>query len=385
MYCRRFTLNEIRTATNNFDTDLKIGDGGFGRVYKGFIDGKESPVAVKVLKSTSSEGFREFWTEVETLSKLRNPNLIPLIGYCNDQQFMIIVYDYMAHGTVCDNLYGTNNQPLRWKQRLEICIGAARGLVYLHAGAEHGMIIHRDVKTSNILLDENWVAKVSDFGLSRLGPASPSRSHVSTDVKGTFGYLDPEYFWTKQLTSKSDVYGFGVVMFEVLCGRPAVDMGLEEEQQSLVQWARFNVKKGTLDQIIDENLRGQIAPESLKVYGKVADRCLRSDRKRRPKMDDVLKALELILRLQEGADAATEEGIEIGVENKSDENISCWRGGDQVLVRSQYKNVVLHSCPTILWPKSNSQRMLLRFFSDKVGLKWATQSTSRALRAIYGT
>ncbi|XP_024019966.1 LOW QUALITY PROTEIN: receptor-like protein kinase FERONIA, partial [Morus notabilis] len=327
LYCHRFTLNEIRTATNNFDTDLKIGDGGFGRVCKGFIDGKENPVAVKVLKSTSSQGFREFWTEVETLSKLQNPNLVPLIGYCNDQRFMIIVYDYMAHGTVRDHLYGTNNQPLTWKHRLEICIGPDRGLVYLHAGAEH-MIIHRDVKTSNILLDENWVAKVSDFGLSRLGPTSPSRSHISMDVKGTFGYLDLEYFWTKQLTSKSDVYGFGVVMFEVLCGRPAVDMGLEEEQQSLVQWARFNVEKGILDQIIDENLRGQIAPECLKVYGKVTDRCLRSDRKRRPKMDDVLRALEFILRLQEGADSAVEDGIEIGEENKSDENISCWRGGD---------------------------------------------------------
>ncbi|PON39461.1 Mitogen-activated protein kinase kinase kinase [Parasponia andersonii] len=380
--CRRFTLDEIRTATNNFDPDLKIGDGGFGRVYKGHIDNdKENLVAVKVLKSTSSQGVREFWTEIEALSKLRHPHLASLIGYCNDQRYMIIVYDYMAHGTLRDHLYGIGDSFLTWKQRLEICVEAARGLVYLHAGAEHGSIIHRDVKSSNILLDQNWVAKVSDFGLSRLGPTSQSRSHVTTDVKGTFGYLDPVYFWTKHLTTKSDVYGFGVVLFEVLCGRPAVEMGLEEEQQSLVQWARYNVKNGTLDQIVDDNLRGEIAPECLKLYGKIADRCLRSDRNRRPKMADVLKALEFALRLQEGAAAAAEEGIEIREGSKSDEKMSCLGGGNQVILRPPCKDSVVHSCPTV-WGKSTSRKMLMRFFSDKAGFKWAAQPTSRALKAL---
>ena len=297
---------------------------------------------------------------------------------------MIIVYDYMAQGTLRDHLYGTGDSFLTWKQRLEICVGAARGLAYLHEGAAQE-IIHPDVKTSNILLDYNWVAKVSDFGLSRLGPTTLSKSHVSTNVKGTFGYLDPDYFWTKHLTTKSDVYGFGVVLFEVLCGRPAVDMSLEEEQQSLAQWARCNVKNGTLDQIIDDNLRGEIAPACLKVYGKIADRCLRSDRKRRPKMADVLKALEFAWELQqEGAAAAAEEGIEFEESTNSDERISCWGGGNQVVLRAQCKDGVVHSCPTI-WGKSKSERMLLRFFSDKAGFRWATQPTSRALRALCFT
>ncbi|GMN64006.1 hypothetical protein TIFTF001_033099 [Ficus carica] len=171
------------------------------------------------------------------------------------------------------------------------------GLVYLQATVEQG-IIHGDVKGSNILLDGNWVAKVSDFGLSRLYPESPPRSHVSTDVKETFGYLDPGYYWTKVLTPKSDVYGFGVVMFE----------------------------KGTLDQIIDENLRGEISPECLKLYGIVADRCLRSERKRRPKMADVLRAL-----VHESADAAAEEGIEA---REGGEKMTGWDGGNLVVVRS---------------------------------------------------
>ncbi|KAM6572976.1 hypothetical protein CsatA_017056 [Cannabis sativa] len=388
-HCRRFTLDEIRSATNNFDPDLKIGDGGYGRVYKGYIDNdKENPVAIKVLKlkstSTSTSLIQEihaFWLEIETISKLRHSHLVSLIGYCDDERFMIIVYKYMAHGTLRDHLYGTGGHEsiLTWKERLEICIGAARGLAYLHSATERG-IIHRDVKTNNILLDENWVAKVSDFGLSRMGPISPSKSHVTTtDASGTFGYLDPEYFRTRHLNAKSDVYGFGVVLFEVLCGRAAVDMSLDEEQQSLAQWAQYNVKNGTLDQIVDENLRGEIRPECLKVYGKIANRCLRSERKRRPTMADVLKALEIAQRVQEGDPAAVEEGIKISESNSIEEKISCWGGGNQVDLSPPCKDIVVNSCPTVLCEKTKSQKMLMRFFSEKAGFKWALQPSSRAL------
>ncbi|XP_062106468.1 receptor-like protein kinase FERONIA [Humulus lupulus] len=390
-HCRRFTLDEIRSATHNFDPDLKIGDGGYGRVYKGYIDNdKENPVAVKVLKSMSNslsmiQVIHEFWLEIETISKLRHPNLVPLIGYCDDEQFMIIVYDYMSHGTLRDHLYGTSDSFLTWKERLAICIGAARGLAYLHAGPERG-IIHRDIKTTNILLDENWVAKVSDFGLSRMGPESPSKSHVTTtDARGTFGYLDPEYFRTRHLNAKSDVYGFGVVLFEVLCGRAAVDMNLDEEQQSLAQWAKYHVKNGTLDQIIDEKLGREIRPECLKVYGKIAHRCLRSERKRRPKMTDVLKALEYAQGAQEGDPVAVEEGIKISESNSIDESFSCWDGGNQVVLSPPCKDIVVHSCPTV-YEKTKSQKMLLRFFSEKArGFKWATQPTSRAVKALCFT
>ncbi|KAL5582117.1 hypothetical protein UlMin_014559 [Ulmus minor] len=344
--CRLFTIEEIITATNNFDPDLGIEDGGYGRVYKGYID-DHNPVAIKVLKKISKLGICQFETEVELLSKLRHPHLVSLIGYCNDQQHMIIVFDYMKNGTLRDHLYCTDNPPLSWKQRLEICIGAARGLVYLHGAAERG-IIHRDG---------------FGFWASKLGPESPSKSHVTTEVNGTFGYMDPNYYWTKHLTLKSDVYGFGVVLFEVLCARPVVDMGLDEEQQSLAQWAHQNVKNGTLDQIIDQNL------------GRDCTRELEG-------MSQVLRALEFALELQEGAVGA-KEGIEIEVGSGN----KCWGGGKEMIVRGACKDgvVLVHSCPTIWQKSTSSNKMLMRFLSDSAGLKWATTPTSRALKALCFT
>ncbi|KAL0377607.1 UNVERIFIED_CONTAM: Receptor-like protein kinase FERONIA [Sesamum radiatum] len=188
---RRFSLAEIRLATRNFDDALFIGRGGFGNVYKGLIDKGQTTVAVKRLKSNSRQGAHEFLTEIETLTELRHVNLVSLIGYCNEHGEMILVYDYMAGGTLVDHLYKRQRESnectsLTWKQRLNICIGAGRGLDYLHTG--HG-VIHRDVKASNILLDENFAAKVSDFGLAKHEKRSTSESHVSTNVKGTKGVL----------------------------------------------------------------------------------------------------------------------------------------------------------------------------------------------------
>ena len=359
--CRRFSLQELRTATNNFDRNLIIGKGGSCTVYKGYIDDKHTPVAIKIIGKTSSQGFHEFKTEIEMLSKLRHPHLVSLIGYCSDERVMIIVYDFMPHGALRDHLYNTDNSPLCWKQRLEICTGAARGLLYLHEGDKHA-IIHRDVKTNNILLDENWASKVSDFGLSRLGPTRLSRSHVTTDVKGTFGYLDPEYYWTSHLTVKSDVYGFGVVLFEVLCAREAVDMGLDDEQQSLAAWARQCFEDSTLDQIIDPNLIGQIAPECLQIYTNIAYRCLSEDRNQRPTMVEVLGALEYAMELQEIADAGAHAII-------INEEVPLSVGGNLVVSRAPINGDLVHSCPTI-WKKSTSHKELLRFLSERVGLKW---------------
>ncbi|KAG5560744.1 hypothetical protein RHGRI_003923 [Rhododendron griersonianum] len=187
--------------------------------------------------------------------------------------------------------------PLSWEERLAICIGAARGLYHLHFGTNQ-RFIHRDVKTTNILIDENWVAKISDFGLSK-GPTSLSITHITTEVKGTFGYFDPEYFITQRLTTKSDVYAFGVVLLEVLCGRAAVDRKLGEEQMSLATWAQQCIKEGKLAGVIDPSLSGQIAPRCLKSFAVLAKNCLQKSPKSRPTMAEVLHSLELALVSQQ--------------------------------------------------------------------------------------
>ncbi|XP_057769749.1 putative receptor-like protein kinase At5g39000 [Salvia miltiorrhiza] len=297
--CRRFSLAEIESATTNFSDG--IGQGGFGKVYKGLIDHGQTTVAVKRLKLESRQGDREFRTEVETLSQLRHINLVFLIGYCDEDREKILVYEYMPRGTLADHLYknATDNRDypsLSWKQRLKICIGAAQGLEYLHTGPG---VIHRDVKASNILLDKNFVAKVSDFGLAKTEDRNKLQSHVSTLVKGTKGYLDPYYFKFWKLTSKSDIYSFGVVLLEVLCGRKAFDSGVSKEEQSLSSWAVRKINRGEVDRIVDSTLSEEISPNSLKTFVEVAKRCLHDEPKNRPTMSEVVLELEFALKQQD--------------------------------------------------------------------------------------
>ena len=258
------------------------------------------------MKQESRQGAREFMTEIEMLSKLRHVHLVSLIGYCNDEGEMILVYEYMTNGTLRHHLYDTPNDPLTWKQRLQICIGAARGLHYLHTCTKHP-IIHCDVKTTNILLDEKWVSKVSDFGLSKMGLDNAA---ISTLVKGTWGYLDPEYARRQQLTEKSDVYSFGVVMFEVLCAQKALNHGLQEEERNLASWARKCIERGTINKIIDPYLMNKIALDCFKVYVELAESCVSEHGIKRPTMNDVMEKLEFALELQEYAEATKDTDSE---------------------------------------------------------------------------
>ncbi|KAM1091312.1 hypothetical protein ACFX19_019025 [Malus domestica] len=274
----KISFAQLQQPTNNFDT-ISYRCGGFGNIYKGTLsDGRI--VIVKRGKQhehSSGQGLLEFEIEIMVLYRIRHRRLVSLIGYCDEMSEMILVYEFMEKGTLGEHLYESNLPRLTWRQRLEICIGAAKGLHYLHKGGAEG-IIHRDVKSTNILLDAKCVAKVVDFGLSRSGPLD--ETHVRTNVKGTFGCLDPEYIMTQQLTEKSDVYSFGVVLLEVLCARPALDRNLPREQINLAEWGMNCKKNGLLEQIVDSSLK---------------------DAYDRPTMGDVLWDLEYALQLQQTA------------------------------------------------------------------------------------
>nr|XP_023920770.1 probable receptor-like protein kinase At5g24010 [Quercus suber] len=301
----RISFAEIQFATKNFNAKLLIGEGGFGKVYKGTLH-NGTRVAVKRSEAGHGQGIEEFQTEIIVLSRIRHQHLVSLIGYCDERSEMILVYEYLEKGTLREHLYHSNDNSesspsrseLSWKQRLEICIGAATGLHYLHTGPAGG-IIHRDVKTTNILLNENYVAKVADFGLSKSGILDPE--HFTMGVKGSFGYLDPEYLTTLQLTEKSDVYSFGVVLLEILCARPAINNSLPMDEMNLAEWGMLWQRKGLLEKIIDPVLVGKIKPSSLRKFGETAEKCLKTSGADRPKMHEVLYDLQYALKLQETA------------------------------------------------------------------------------------
>ncbi|KAH0668949.1 hypothetical protein MTR67_022064 [Solanum verrucosum] len=294
-----FTLKEMEEATNSFSDDNLLGKGGFGRVYKGTLRSGEI-VAIKKMDLPSfkeAEGEREFRVEVDILSRLDHPNLVSLIGYCADGKHRFLVYEYMHKGNLQDHLNGIAEVKMDWPLRLKVAIGAARGLAYLHSSSAVGIpIIHRDFKSTNILLNTSYDAKISDFGLAKLMPEG-QQSCVTSRVLGTFGYFDPEYTLTGKLTLQSDVYAFGVVMLELLTGRRAVDLTLGPSDQNLVLQVRhiLNDKK-RLRKVIDPEIsRSSYTMESITMFANLASRCVRTDSSERPSMVDCIKELQLIL------------------------------------------------------------------------------------------
>lgn len=264
-------------------------------MYKGRLESTGEVVAIKQLDTSGLQGTREFLVEVIMLSVLHHPNLVNLIGYCYDGEQRLLVYEYMPLGSLEDHLHDLppDTEALDWNTRMKIAAGAARGLEYLHDKA-NPPVIYRDFKTSNILLDEGFQPKLSDFGLAKLGPTG-DKSHVSTRVMGTYGYCAPEYAMTGQLTIKSDVYSFGVVLLELITGRKAIDTTKSHGQQSLVAWARpkFNDRK-KLVKLADPRLEGRYPMRGLYQALAIASMCIQEDSTARPLMADVVTALSYL-------------------------------------------------------------------------------------------
>uniref|UniRef100_A0A0D9WN10 non-specific serine/threonine protein kinase n=1 Tax=Leersia perrieri TaxID=77586 RepID=A0A0D9WN10_9ORYZ len=298
-----FTLDELKTATKNFSTSNFLGEGGFGPVYKGSIDGGLRPgleaqqVAVKYLDSDGVQGHREWLAEVVYLGMLSHPHLVNLVGFCNQDDHRMLVYEYMPRGSLENHLFKNLLASLPWSTRLKIAVGAAKGLAFLHEAETP--VIYRDFKASNILLDKDYTAKLSDFGLAKEGPQGDA-THVTTRVMGTHGYAAPEYILTGHLTSRSDVYSFGVVLLELLTGRRSVDKRRRGREQNLVDWARPYLRRADkLHRIMDPSLEHQYSARAAHAAAKVAHACLQSVPKSRPCMRDVVDVLEPLLAVDD--------------------------------------------------------------------------------------
>ncbi|XP_075643053.1 calmodulin-binding receptor-like cytoplasmic kinase 3 isoform X2 [Castanea sativa] len=282
----QLTLSQLLKATSNFSQSLRIGEGGFGTVYKAQLE-NGLMVAIKRAKKELFENLQtEFSSEVELLAKIDHRNLVKLLGYIDQGNERLIIIEYVPNGTLREHLDGQRGRILDFNQRLEIAIDVAHGLTYLHLYAEK-QIIHRDVKSSNILLTESMRAKVADFGFARLGPLDTDQTHISTKVKGTVGYLDPEYMKTYQLTPKSDVYSFGILLIEILSGRRPVELKRPPEQRVTLRWAFKKYDEGSVVELVDPLMEEVVDAEVLMKMFSLAFLCAAPVRVDRPDMKSV--------------------------------------------------------------------------------------------------
>eukprot|EP00250_Pteridium_aquilinum_P014290 c21895_g2_i1 orf=519-1922(+) len=307
---RRFSFTDLKLATRNFRPDSLLGEGGFGCVFKGWVDehgtapvkpGTGLTVAVKTLNHSGLQGHKEWLAEITFLGQLHHPNLVKLIGFCIEDDQRLLVYEFMQRGSLENHLF-RRALPLPWNTRMKIALGAAKGVEFLHSGKKP--VIYRDFKTSNILLDAEYRAKLSDFGLAKDGPQG-DKTHVSTRVMGTYGYAAPEYVMTGHLSTKSDVYSFGVVLLEMLTGKRSMDKTRPNGEHHLAEWARpYLSDRRKLLRIIDPRLEGHYSVKGAQKAGQLAYRCLNRDSKMRPSMNDVVEILDQIQNLKDMANGS---------------------------------------------------------------------------------
>ncbi|XP_077227988.1 protein kinase superfamily protein [Tasmannia lanceolata] len=285
-----FTLRDLEFVTNRFSKENVLGEGGYGIVYKGrLINGTE--VAVKKLFNNLGQAEKEFRVEVEAIGHVRHKNLVRLLGYCVEGTHRMLVYEYVNNGNLEQWLHGAMRQhgSLSWEARMKVILGTAKALAYLHEAIEP-KVVHRDIKSSNILLDESFNAKVSDFGLAKL--LGSGKSHITTRVMGTFGYVAPEYANTGLLNEKSDIYSFGVLLLEAVTGRDPVDYGRPANEVNLVEWLKVMVGTRRAEEVVDPNLEVKPTTRALKRALLIALRCVDLDSEKRPKMSQVVRMLE---------------------------------------------------------------------------------------------
>ncbi|KAM5556387.1 hypothetical protein ABKV19_024007 [Rosa sericea] len=298
---KSFFFNELKTATSNFRPDNVLGEGGFGPVFKGWIDqnslaaakpGEGMAVAIKRLNQESYQGREEWFREIYYLGQLRHPNLVKLIGYCSEDNELLLVYEYLPRGSLENYIFRRASyfQPLSWSLRMKIALGAAKALAFLHNEAK---VIYRDFKTSNILLDSTYNVKLSDFGLTVDAREFDRHRGAKTTIMGTYGYSAPEYIATGRLTTKCDAYGFGVVMLELVSGKRVFDRNRPPGEQNLVEWAKpYLASKHRVLQIFDHHIKGQFSVARALKAVDLAFLCLSRDPKLRPNMNNVVKTLE---------------------------------------------------------------------------------------------
>ncbi|XP_054799040.1 probable receptor-like protein kinase At2g42960 [Prosopis cineraria] len=285
-----FTLRDLELATNRFSAENVLGEGGYGVVYKGrLINGTE--VAVKKILNNLGQAEKEFRVEVEAIGHVRHKNLVRLLGYCVEGVHRLLVYEYVNNGNLEQWLHGVLRQHgiLTWEARMKVVLGTAKALAYLHEAIEP-KVVHRDIKSSNILIDDEFNAKVSDFGLAKL--LDSGESHITTRVMGTFGYVAPEYANTGLLNEKSDIYSFGVLLLEAVTGRDPVDYARPANEVNLVEWLKMMVGTRRADEVVDPSLEVKPSTRSLKRALLVALRCVDPDADKRPKMSQVVRMLE---------------------------------------------------------------------------------------------